>query len=106
MNEILKNAIHHQRVTLADMLSAPLATLARQCADVWGSREELDIVLNDGFHSVPHCLFLYAVNSDGIQISDNISIGGLLPEHYGRDRSMRPYMREVVPPWGFLLSDA
>ena len=106
MNEILKNAIHDQRVALAAILSAPLAELARQCADVWGSREQLDIVLNDGFRSVPHCLFLYAVDPDGIQISDNVSIGGLLPEHFGRDRSVRPYMREVVPPWGFLLSDA
>jgi len=106
MNEILKNAIHDQRVELAAMLSVPLAELARQCVDVWGSREQMDIVLNDGFRSVPHCLFLYAVDPDGIQISDNISIGGLLPEHFGRDRSKRPYMREVVPPWGFLLSDA
>ena len=106
MNEILKKAIHHQRVALAEILSAPLAELANQCADVWGSREDIDIVLNDGFRSVPHCLFLYALDASGIQISDNISIGGLLPEHFGRDRSGRPYMREVVPPWGFLLSDA
>lgn len=106
MSEDLRKAIHHQRVLLADILSAPLAELSRQCADVWGSREELDIVLTNGFRTVPHCLFLYGVNPDGIQISDNISIGGLLPEHFGRDRSVRPYMREVVPPWGFLLSDA
>ncbi|HDN69314.1 MAG TPA: hypothetical protein ENG26_01900 [Gammaproteobacteria bacterium] len=106
MNEILKNAIHHQRVTLAEMLSAPLAELANRCADVWGSREDMDSILSDGFRSVPYGLFLYALDPNGIQISDNVSIGGLLPEHYGRDRSDRPYMREVVPPWGFLLSDA
>ena len=106
MDEILKQAIHHQRVALAEMLSTPLAELADQCAEVWGSREDMAIVLNDGFRSVPHCLFLYALDPNGIQISDNVSIGGLLPEHYGRDRSSRPYMHEVVPPWGFLLSDA
>ena len=106
MNEILKNAIHQQRVMLAEMLSAPLAKLAEQCASVWGSREDIDIVLSDGFRAVPHCLFLYAMDANGIHVSDNVSIGGLLPEHYGRDRSDRPYMREVVPPWGFLLSDA
>lgn len=106
MNETLRNAIHHQRVELAEMLQEPLGELAKQCARVWGSREELDSVLTDGFQTVPHCLFLYAMNSEGIQISDNIGIGGLLPEHFGRDRSVRPYMREVVPPWGFLLSDA
>jgi len=106
MIEALKDAIHHQRVALAGMLSPPLAELAQQCAKVWGSREELDIVLNDGFRSVPHCLFLYALDPNGVQITDNVSIGGLLPEHFGRDRSSRPYMREAVPPWGFLLSDA
>ncbi len=106
MNEILKTAIHHQRVALAGMLSPPLAELAQQCANVWGSREDLDIVLTDGFRSVPHCLFLYAMDANGIQISDNVGLGGLLPEHFGRDRSGRPYMRESVPPWGFLLSDA
>jgi len=106
MNEILKDAIHHQRVTLAEMLSAPLADLANRCKSVWGSREDMDSILSDGFRSVPYCLFLYALDPHGIQISDNVSIGGLLPEHYGRDRSDRPYMREVVPPWGFLLSDA
>ena len=106
MDEILKEAIHHQRIALAEVLSAPLADLAAQCADVWGSREELDIVLSDGLRAVPYCLFLYAMDANGIQISDNVGIGGLLPEHYGRDRSSRPYMKEVVPPWGFLLSDA
>lgn len=106
MNEKLKTAIHHQRVALAGMLSPPLAELAQQCATVWGSREDLDSVLTNGFQSVPHCLFLYAMDLNGIQISDNVSLGGLLPEHYGRDRSDRPYMREPVPPWGFLLSDA
>ncbi len=106
MNETLKGAIHQQRVELAEMLSLPLARLAGECAVVWGQREALDIVLTDHFREVPHCLFLYVLDTNCIQISDNVSIGGLLPEHYGRDRSKRPYMREAVPSWGFLLSDA
>jgi hypothetical protein len=106
MNESVKDAIHRQRVVLAGFLSEPMARLAGQCAAVWGRREELDIALTDGFRHVPHCLFLYALDTRGIQISDNVSIGGLLPEHYGRDRSQSPYMREAVPSWGFLLSDA
>ena len=106
MKGFLKDAIHRQRVELAEMLSAPLARLAGKCAAVWGERESLDIVLTDHFREVPHCLFLYVLDTKGVQISDNVSIGGLLPEHYGRDRSKRPYMRELVPSWGFLLSDA
>ena len=106
MKKPLKDAIHQQRIQLAELLSTPLARLAGKCAGAWNQREELDIVLTDGFREVPHCLFLYVLDANGIQISDNVSTGGLLPEHYGRDRSQRPYMREAVPSWGFLLSDA
>jgi hypothetical protein len=106
MIENLKRAIHQQRISLAELLRSPLERLAQECAAVWGQREALDSVLSDNFRKVPHCLFLYVLDSRGVQISDNISATGLLPEHYGRDRSQRPYMREPVPAWGFLLSDA
>lgn len=106
MEDTWKEAIHRQRIMLADLLSTPLARLADQCAGVWNSREALDSVLTKGIRKVPHCLFLYVLDTDGIQISDNVSTGGLLPEHFGRDRSQRPYMREAVPSWGFLLSNA
>ena len=106
MKDTWKDAIHRQRIILAELLSTPLAQLAEQCVDVWGEREALDTVLSNGFRNVPHCLFLYVLDINGIQISDNVSTGGLLPGHFGRDRSQRPYMREAVPWWGFLLSNA
>ena len=106
MKDTWKDAVHQQRTALAAILQTPLARLAEQCAGVWGQREVIDIILSDGFNSVPHCMFLYALDTRGIQISDNVSRSGLLPEHFGRDRSQRPYMREAVPAWGFLLSDA
>lgn len=101
-----KESIYLQREQLAKLLHEPLARLADQCAGVWGDRERLDEVLVAGFYSVPHGTYLYVLDTDGIQISDNVSREGLLPEHYGRDRSGRPYMKEAVPAWGFLLSDA
>jgi hypothetical protein len=106
MKDTWKDAVHQQRVALAAILQTPLARLAERCAAVWGQREAIDIILSDGFDTVPHCMFLYALDNRGIQISDNVSRSGLLPEHFGRDRSQRPYMREAVPAWGFLLSDA
>jgi len=60
----------------------------------------------EGFASIPHCTFLYCVGTDGVQICDNVGQAGIAPDHFGRDRSQRPYMKEVVPSWGFLLSDA
>jgi hypothetical protein len=106
MKDTWKDAINRQRTALESELHTPLQRLAEQCAAAWGKRDELDIVLTDGFNSVPYSMFMYALDTSGIQVSDNISAGGLLPEHYGRDRSQRPYMREAVPSRGFLLSDA
>jgi len=106
MKETWKDSVYRQRVALAERLTQPLAALAEKCAPVWSDRDDLNRVLTENFLTVPNGLYLYAVNTQGIQLTDNVSANGLLPEHYGRDRSQRPYMREVVPAWGFLLSDA
>ncbi|MFO8154814.1 MAG: PDC sensor domain-containing protein [Pseudomonadota bacterium] len=105
MND-LKQAIEAQRDTLQTRLHDPLAKLAERIAEVWPRREALDSRLQEGLTDLPESTFLYALNTGGIQISDNVSRGGLLPEHFGRDRSMRPYMKEAVPADGFLLSEA
>jgi hypothetical protein len=101
-----KDNIYQQREQLARMLHEPLACLAEQCAPEWGRREALNAVLLAGFDSIPFCTYLYCVGTDGVQICDNVGNRGLAPEHFGRDRSQRPYMNEAVPAWGFLLSDA
>ena len=106
MKETWKDAVYQQRVALAERLAQPLAVLAAKCEPVWGDRDGLNKVLTENFSTVPNGLFMYALDTHGIQLSDNVSVNGLMPEHYGRDRSKRPYMREVVPAWGFLLSDA
>ncbi len=106
MPHTLKETVSRQRSALAALLEQPLSRLAAQCASLWGQREALDKVLSEQLESVPHCTFLYALDTQGIQITDNISQRGLMPEHFGRDRSRRPYMKEIVPSTGFLLSEA
>ena len=101
-----KDGIYFQREKLAHLLRDPLSRLADQCAPAWGDRERLNVILTAGFSSIPHCTFLYCINTDGIQISDNVAQDGLVDGYFGRDRSHRPYMKEAVPVWGFLLSDA
>jgi hypothetical protein len=101
-----KDSIYVQREELARILREPLAQLAGKCAPVWGDRKKLDEVLLEGFSGIPHCAFLYVLETNGVQISDNVGLSGLMPEHFGRDRSQRPYMKEAIPSWGFLLSDA
>jgi hypothetical protein len=101
-----KDSIYRQREELARMLREPLALLAKQCAPVWGDRDRLNEVLSDGFSSIPYCTYLYVVGADAVQISDNVAEAGLVPGHYQRNRAERPYMKEAMPAWGFLLSDA
>ncbi len=106
MQKSWKDSIYQQREQLARLLHEPLARLADQCAPAWGGREALNAVLMAGFGDIPHCKFLYCLGTDGVQICDNVDTNGLVPGHFGRDRSQRPYMNEAVPVWGFLLSDA
>ena len=106
MKNSWKESIYLQREALAQQVHEPLAHLAEQCAPAWGDREQLNAILVQGFVDIPYCSFVYCLNTDGIQICDNVGEAGLAPEHFGRDRSQRPYMKEAVPSWGFLLSDA
>ena len=106
MVDTWKESINLQRNKLSNLLAEPLAQIAKNCAAIWGQRERFDAVLSEGFPQVPYCTFLYVVDSNGIQVSDNISTGGILPEHFGRDRSKRPYMKELVAGEDFLLSEA
>ena len=106
MSENWKESIIRKRAELADQLHGPMARLAALCAPIWGDRDKLDDLLREHFVEVPHVKYLYCVDPQGIQICDNVGADRLSTAHFGRDRSHRDYMREPVPPWGFLLSDA
>jgi len=106
MDMSVKDNIYLQREQLARMLHEPLAQLAGRCVPAWCDRRQLNAVLLDGFDSIPYCSYLYCVGTDGVQICDNVGRHGVAAEYFGRDRSQRPYMKEAVPIWGFLLSDA
>ena len=101
-----QDCIYRQRAQLAQMLHEPMACLAEACRQDWGGRERLNAVLRTHFASIPHCASLYCLDARGVQLSDNVVADGLDVRHYGRDRSQRPYLREDMPAWGFLLSDA
>jgi hypothetical protein len=106
MKDSWKDSIYLQREELARLLREPLGQLAEHCTPAWGNCAALDAILAENFCSIPHCSTLYCVGTDGIQICNNVGPEGIVPGHLGSDRSQRPYMKEAVPAWGFLLSDA
>ena len=101
-----RDCIYRQRAQLAQMLHEPLARLAAECWSAWGERGRINDLLAAKFASIPYCSCLYCLDADAVQISDNVLKNGFDAEHFGRDRSHRPYMQETMPDWGFLLSDA
>ena len=100
-NESLQESIVQQREMLTKLLYEPLHQLADACSRVWGDRAKMEAVLNEAFPSVPYCKFLYALGTNAVQITSNISRDGLIVEHFGRDRSDRPYMSEALLITGF-----
>ncbi len=101
---VFQESIARQRAELKLSLEQPLRHLAEACRAAWGSRERIDEVLTRFFPTLPHCRHLYALDTDGIQRSDNVDRDGIDPTDFGRDRSHRPYLRESLPATGFLLS--
>jgi len=102
----LQESIAEQRDILSKMLCDPLKHAAQVCAAVWGDRQAMDDALVQILLIMPYCKFLYALDTDATQISDNISHEGIVQQDFGRDRSTRPYMNEVVPSTDFVLSGA
>ena len=106
INPSWKDSIHRQREELAGLLRDPIETVAQQIMPLLDNRQKLENMLLQSFASIPYCHSLYVLDTNGVQVCDNIGCDGLVAGYYQIDRSQRPYMNEVVPVWGFLLSDA
>ena len=105
-HKTLADSIARQRDALKLLLRDTLATTAEACSQVWGDRVALNAVLSHAIETLPSGKYLYALDTNAIQLTDTISRDGPLTTDFGRDRSTRPYMNERVPSAGFLLSQA
>lgn len=101
----LKKTVEHQRQGLSQFLQRPLYVMAQNAAIVWDDLDLLDRELNQSLSQIPLCQVLYAVNTEGIQVSSNISTLSIDVEKRGQNLSMRPFLANAVPRTGMLLSD-
>jgi hypothetical protein len=102
---LIVNSIEEQKLDLSAKLAAPMEQLARECAEVWPEKTSLDRVLQQGLTSIPLCKLLYALDPSGIQISANVAADKLYEHFFGQNLSQRPFMSNVLPSRGFILSD-
>lgn len=91
------------------LLYGPMRRIGMECGQMavggqgpWPYRSTLDEFLAAALPAVPHCKYLYILDRQGVQISSSMSRDGLITEHFGRDRSDRPYMREALSVASFM----
>ncbi len=102
----LHRRIVRQRAMLHNMLLDPMQRTAHRCAQNWDDRTALEQVLLEEIKTVPYCTYLYALDNDARQISSNTTHEGLIEKDFGRNRSQRPYMKEIRTDKDMTLSEA
>ena len=106
MYDELKSSIQKQRTSLYNMLLDPMERAANACAHVWDDKDQLDSTMMNALNGLPYGRFMYAMGTDAIQISSNATHEGLEEKDFGRNRSERPYMKEVSVDQDMVLSEA
>jgi len=101
----LRDLIAVQRAQLTTRLESPMKALAEACASSWANREQLDQILMEALPHLPICQLVYAINTQGIQVSSNVGRRLVDPAKFGQDLTRRPFLNNSVPHEGFRLSD-
>ena len=71
VRETLQESIAQQCRKLLEVMQIPLRQLATRCNEVWTDRAKLDPVLSEGLKTLPCGRALYALDTNGIQISSD-----------------------------------
>jgi len=102
----LRTAILKQREMLTSLISRAMRKLSRECVALMDDRAALEQRLTKALDEIPDCKHLYVMDANGLQIVANITRQGPDLEHFGRNRSKRPYMQGILGSTNFRLSEA
>lgn len=91
MVNTLRKSLLEDQSALCALFDAPLRKIARRAVRVWFNRDRLDNVLaQSSDKSLPYDL-IYAIGTDGRQVSSNVYTDRIDRSTYGQDLSRRPY---------------
>jgi len=99
-----KQIIAEKKSALEKLATAPLMTLAEQCATAWHDPDKLDAILLHGIHTLSHCSLIFAVDTKGILISSNVESNNLDTQWRGTDLTGRPFLQSNLPYQGLTIS--
>ncbi|WP_066042891.1 hypothetical protein [Bathymodiolus septemdierum thioautotrophic gill symbiont] len=102
----LKQSIKQQQELLTKTLGMSLQNLAGKLSPVINSQLLLNEHLSSACKELSFCKNLYALDSQGVQISSTMNREKIEHDAYGRNRSNRPYMKNMFGEKEFKLSDS
>ena len=95
-SDSLKRSINAQRLVLSEFLTEALAGVTDDLPALMSDPDALDQRLNEIFHTLGQCKYLYVLDAQGVQVSSNMTRYGADTDSRGRDRSQRPYMQQPM----------
>ena len=102
-----KETVSAKKQILSDLLTSPMEIMADKCSIVWDDYEALTDLLKEGIHLlIPHGQLLYAADTNGTQISANVSLDRVDNASRSQDLSHRPFLNGILPYRGLVLSEA
>ncbi len=105
-NTKLQNTVAEQRHALKELLSESMSELATACAKNMNNRQALEDILSDEMIKAEYCKYLWVLDKDARQLTDDIQRVGVKQGQVGRDRVARPYLQRALKGEDYYLSDA
>ncbi len=102
----LQKIVSKQREMLTNLLSDSMAELANACAQNIHNRQALEQLLATEMGNAQYCKYLWIVDKDGHQITENATRSGFKQGQIGRDRIARPYLQRALKGEDYYLSEA
>lgn len=101
---MFKETVSNKKKFLSSLIKAPLKQIEKDTSARWQYHEELTAQLLESLCRLPHCQLLYVINTDGTQLTGNITRNGIDDTWKDQDLSDRPYFSGNLPFRGMLLS--
>ena len=98
MDSTATKTVKKLRKFLTTHLSNSLEKLVLELPPMLGDPEKLNTHLSEAINNLPYCKYIYVLDVTGVQISATVSHDEKNMYSLGRDRSSRPYMKNLFKP--------
>jgi hypothetical protein len=98
MDSSLKQSVKQQRELLTKLLGGTLSKIAMELAPLMSDSGLINEYLVKSIGDLPYCKYLYVLDTSAKQISATVNHEGVKEQDVGRDRSARPYMKNMFIP--------